>query len=652
MSVYPGGLDDLDTGKTDWTGDPAAAPSSAIVTAAEVNKTASAVENIQAELGVNPSGSSVTVAARLTVLDSTVAGKVSTVAGESGDVTGAQILADAAVAAALAGKANASHVHSAADIQSGTLGLARGGTGGTDAATARTSLGLNTAATQPATAFAPVAAVTTALGSPSTATTGTLVAGQMALADATSAPLDRTLPAANSVPAGTVTGVKKIDGSANAVTVSRAGADTITGTATGQTSRALTLAGESVEFTSDGASAWVITSTDTPSPALTATYTRPLGPLTAFLGDSIVGLGGSNFVQTSDAFPLYTCLNSGGRVIYGGTSSQSGKRTDEIIANGLSAILTASPKPARCVVLAGTNDSGQSIATSVVLANLLTIWTALRGAGIEPVACTIPPRGDSATANGFVDKYNAGIRLYAQRLGMTLVDFHAALVDVTSGGYKTNYCLADNVHPSWLGSKVMGVAAAAALVSSMRDSRVFVGVRAGDTTDLLAGLGLFRADTAGTANGYDFNSPQASTLSITTDADGTRWQRWTVPSTATGSPFARFAASSACSAGDVIELSGRVRTSGYDAGVTPTTGASYSIGLEIIATATTFPSAVKIAHSDTADGYFYIRGVAGAGATGVVRCNFQMSKPLAGSVWAEFGGVAVRNLTALGLASI
>lgn len=57
-----------------------------------------------------------------------------------------------------AGKAAASHVHSAADVTSGALPLARGGTGGTDAATARTSLGLGTAATMsPATIAADVA---------------------------------------------------------------------------------------------------------------------------------------------------------------------------------------------------------------------------------------------------------------------------------------------------------------------------------------------------------------------------------------------------------------------------------------------------------------------------------------------------------------
>lgn len=53
-----------------------------------------------------------------------------------------------ATTSALAGKANNSHPHSAADVTSGTLPLARGGTGGTDASTARTSLGLGTAAVE------------------------------------------------------------------------------------------------------------------------------------------------------------------------------------------------------------------------------------------------------------------------------------------------------------------------------------------------------------------------------------------------------------------------------------------------------------------------------------------------------------------------
>lgn len=55
------------------------------------------------------------------------------------------------------GAAAAAHTHAAGDIASGTVSLARGGTGAADAAGARTNLGLGTAATQASSAFAAAA---------------------------------------------------------------------------------------------------------------------------------------------------------------------------------------------------------------------------------------------------------------------------------------------------------------------------------------------------------------------------------------------------------------------------------------------------------------------------------------------------------------
>lgn len=68
-----------------------------------------------------------------------------------------------ALTSGLAGKANTSHNHSASDITSGTLSLARGGTGGTTAATARTSLDVYSQAE--ADALLAAKATTTALNS-------------------------------------------------------------------------------------------------------------------------------------------------------------------------------------------------------------------------------------------------------------------------------------------------------------------------------------------------------------------------------------------------------------------------------------------------------------------------------------------------------
>ncbi len=112
---YPGSLDTW-TDKVDGVDD---------VDAAHVNNLQDAVEAVQTELGTNPSGSSATVAAAIalkgnkagetwtgthdftgaTVTGISGGGAVSSVVGQTGDVTGTQILADTTVAAALTAKA-------------------------------------------------------------------------------------------------------------------------------------------------------------------------------------------------------------------------------------------------------------------------------------------------------------------------------------------------------------------------------------------------------------------------------------------------------------------------------------------------------------------------------------------------------------------
>jgi len=71
--------------------------------------------------------------------------------------------------------------------------------------------------------------------------------------DATAGAFTFNLPAANAVPKGWQLKVKKIDASANAVTVTRAGADTIEGANTA----ALAAQWNSVNLTSDGVSLWL-----------------------------------------------------------------------------------------------------------------------------------------------------------------------------------------------------------------------------------------------------------------------------------------------------------------------------------------------------------------------------------------------------------
>lgn len=113
----------------------------------------------------------------------------------------------------------------------------------------------------------------------STTLTGTLAAWVITAVDCTAGTGARTLPAASSVAAGTPVCAKKADTSTNTLVVSRAGSDLIYGTGSGATSKTLSLAGEAVEFVSNGVDKWTVRSSDTPSGVLATTYAQLAGPL-------------------------------------------------------------------------------------------------------------------------------------------------------------------------------------------------------------------------------------------------------------------------------------------------------------------------------------------------------------------------------------
>ncbi len=68
-SVFPAGFDDLLTNFTDWTGPTLSAPTTAVLTAGQVNLAFSAIEKIEAYLGLGANGAYATVAARLAALE-------------------------------------------------------------------------------------------------------------------------------------------------------------------------------------------------------------------------------------------------------------------------------------------------------------------------------------------------------------------------------------------------------------------------------------------------------------------------------------------------------------------------------------------------------------------------------------------------------
>ena len=164
-------------------------------------------------------------------------GAVSSVVGQTGDVTGTQILADTAVTSALAAKADTS-----------TLGTAA-----THAASDFDASG--------AAASAQSAAIAASAQAWTTTTTKTVDypanVGELVPVDTTGGNVTVTLPATPA--AGKRVAVRRSSAGANTLTVQRASTDTIavgTGTATSIT---LTLQDRVVVLTSDGAGHWTPT---------------------------------------------------------------------------------------------------------------------------------------------------------------------------------------------------------------------------------------------------------------------------------------------------------------------------------------------------------------------------------------------------------
>ena len=140
------------------------------------------------------------------------------------------------------------------------------------ASTARTNLGLGTAATQASTAFATAASAAVLTLTPTATKTGAYTAApqDLVLTDATSGAFTVTLPAA---PAdATLIAVKKLDASVNTVTVTCGGSDTY---AVGGTTNALTVQGHAVTVRYQTATGkWITLSNDLPLAQVDTRYAR------------------------------------------------------------------------------------------------------------------------------------------------------------------------------------------------------------------------------------------------------------------------------------------------------------------------------------------------------------------------------------------
>lgn len=131
----------------------------------------------------------------------------------------------------------------------------------------------------------------------------------------------------------------------------------------------------------------------------------------------------------------------------------SGQGTTRMLARFRSDVIAL--KPQTVIILGGTNDliaADTLIGPDQTLANIETLVDLAGANGIAVILTTLPPTRHFSTRPGFapqafVPGLNQRLRQLAQRRGLVLADFHAALVAPEGATYRPDFS-DDGIHPS------------------------------------------------------------------------------------------------------------------------------------------------------------------------------------------------------------
>jgi lysophospholipase L1-like esterase len=188
-------------------------------------------------------------------------------------------------------------------------------------------------------------------------------------------------------------------------------------------------------------------------------------PVVSFLGDSITVNGGTKtvigtFNGTGQCWQQWASMLSGGRFFVGSVIGGGSLTTLRIQQQHLNTIVNDAIEARRfgirvgyCVVLAGTNDAGNSIEFGQTKQAFNRIFDTLVAAGIEPILCTLTPRSGAIA----YQRINSFLRYTAMTRGWKLIDFAIAptLAHNNDGTWLSGLS-DDAVHPNEAGAKAMG----------------------------------------------------------------------------------------------------------------------------------------------------------------------------------------------------
>ncbi len=185
----------------------------------------------------------------------------------------------------------------------------------------------------------------------------------------------------------------------------------------------------------------------------------PVAGRVVFMGDSITDIW-----PLAKYFPGKPYVNRG----------ISGQTTEQMLVRMFPDVIDL--KPAAVIILAGTNDIGQTTGavTARIIEEDLTAMTELaRAHHIRVILCTLTPVSDyekvpqtGRRPPADILEINAWIKDYARREHLTLADYYSAVVDAK--GFYTKGDSYDGLHPSAQGFGKLAPVAEAAIERALR----------------------------------------------------------------------------------------------------------------------------------------------------------------------------------------
>ena len=137
----------------------------------------------------------------------------------------------------------------------------------------------------------------------------------------------------------------------------------------------------------------------------------------------------------------------------------SGQTTSEMLVRFRQDVINLKPKAV--VILAGINDIAHNngvISLENVFGNIVSMAELARYTKITPIICSVLPAYDFPWRRGMnpapkVIELNKMLKAYADKEGLTYVDYHSAMKDERDGLPKN--LASDEVHPTLEGYKIM-----------------------------------------------------------------------------------------------------------------------------------------------------------------------------------------------------